>query len=295
MQNITQRMRVLSAAVVMTLLAPIAAVAQTQVRPGFNLFSAQQDVQIGQQSAAQIERQLPLVRSQSVNSYVSHIGERLVASAPGPRFDYRFRVVDASDINAFALPGGFIYVNRGTIAAAHNEGELAGVLAHEIAHDALRHGTHNASRAYLTQAGVGILGGLLGGRVGPNTAQIINIAGGLGLNTLFLRYSRASESEADILGAQIMARAGYDPRDMADFFRTIQSTDRRQTVQWLSDHPNPSSRVQRVEREASLIGAPRVAHYRGNSQLDRVQSTLASMRPAATTEQIVRRSAARAR
>ncbi len=138
--------------------------AQTRIKPGFNLFSPDQDVQIGQQSVQQAEQQLPILRDAAVEAYVNRIGQRLAANSGGPDFQYSFRVVNASDINAFALPGGFVYINRGVLDNARNEGEVAGVLAHEISHVALRHGTHQASKAYLAQAGISILGGSSAGK-----------------------------------------------------------------------------------------------------------------------------------
>ena len=135
------RTRFVSLAMVLALSAAIAN-GQTKVKAGFNLFSTSDDAQIGAQSAVQAEQQLPIVRDGNVNAYVNGIGQRLAANAGGPQFNYQFRVVNASDINAFALPGGYIYVNRGVLEQARNEGEVAGVLAHEISHVALRHGTH---------------------------------------------------------------------------------------------------------------------------------------------------------
>ncbi|HEY3170761.1 MAG TPA: M48 family metallopeptidase, partial [Thermoanaerobaculia bacterium] len=193
-----------------------AAIGQTQVKSGFNVFSVDQDVEIGKQSAAQAERQLPILRDSSIEGYVNRVGRRLAANAPGPKFPYSFKVVNASDINAFALPGGPVYVTRGIVETVRNEGELAGVMAHEISHVALRHGTNQASKAYLAQAGIGLLGGMIGGA--GATGQIIQAVGGFGLNALFLKFSRTAESQADILGTQIMARAGYDPLAMASMF-----------------------------------------------------------------------------
>src|SRR5205085_280944 len=117
-----------------------------------------------------------------------------------------------------------IYVHRGLLENVRSEGELAGVMSHEIAHVALRHPTNQVSKAYLAQAGVGILGGLLGGRSQSGGAQILGALGGFGLNTLFLKFSRTAETQADIVGAQIMARAGYDPNDMATFFSHMEQT-----------------------------------------------------------------------
>src|SRR5881275_1198831 len=245
--------RTFSAVLVTLMLTPAIALAQTKVKPGFNLFSAEQDVEVGRQSAAAAEQQLPMLRDAQVNAYVNGIGQRLARNAGGPGFNYQFHVVNASDINAFALPGGFIYVNRGVLDQAHNEGEVAGVLAHEISHVALRHGTHQASKAYLAQAGISILGGILGGKVGEGTAQIINAVGGLGLNALFLKYSRDIETQADVRGSQILTASGYTPADMVGFFQTLERVDPSKKTNWLSDHPAPPDRIARIEKEARML------------------------------------------
>ena len=259
----------------MAVLAITAGVAegQTKVNPGWNLFSAQQDVEIGQQSAVQAEQQLPILNDRTVEQYINNIGQRLAANAGGPQFQYRFRVVNASDINAFALPGGYIYLNRGIIDNARNEGEVAGVLAHEIAHVALRHGTHQASKAYAAQAGLQILGGLLGGRVGQNTAQILNTVGGVGLNALFLKFSRELETQADVRGAQILAASGYTPADMVSFFHQLEKVDKSKKTTWLSHHPAPPDRIARIEKERQLLREP-ANPTQNTTQLARVQQQL---------------------
>src|SRR5262245_55269085 len=234
-------------------ITPMTGLAQTQVKPGFNLFSPQQDIEIGKQSALEAEKQLQLIRDGRALEYLNRLGQRLSEQAPGERYPYSFKLVNAAEINAFALPGGQIYVNRATIEAAQNEAELAGVIAHEISHVALRHGTHQASKAYLAQAGLGVLGGLLGN---GSAGAIIGAVGGLGLNTLFLKYSREADTQADVLGAQIMARAGYDPLNLARFFETLQREAGRNPSgleKFLSDHPAPADRTQRIEKEAALI------------------------------------------
>ena len=246
------RTRFVSLAMVLALSAAIAN-AQTKVKAGFNLFSPSDDAQIGAQSAVAAEQQLPIVRDGNVNAYVNGIGQRLAANAGGPEFRYQFKVVNASDINAFALPGGYIYLNRGVLEQARNEGEVAGVIAHEISHVALRHGTHQASKAYLAQAGISILGGILGGKVGQGTAQIINAVGGIGLNALFLKYSRDLETQADVRGSQILAASGYSPADMVNFFQTLESVDKARKTSWLSDHPAPPDRIARIQQEARLL------------------------------------------
>src|SRR5262249_27652009 len=231
------------------------------------------------------ERQLPILRDSAVQSYVNRIGQRLATNAGGPNFQYQFRVVNASDINAFALPGGFVYVNRGVLDQARNEGEVAGVLAHEISHVALRHGTHQASKAYLAQAGIGILGGILGGRVGQGTADIINAVGGIGLNALFLKYSRDLETQADVRGSQILAASGYSPVDMINFFQTLENVDKAKKTNWLSDHPAPPDRIARIQREAQML---RVSNTPTTNvaELRSVQSQMSRYGAAPTSEQI---------
>src|SRR5688572_12478933 len=258
--------------------------AQTQVKPGFNLFSPEQDVEIGRQSAAEVQRQMPVLSDRELEAYVNRIGQKLAANAPGPKFPYEFRVVNASDINAFALPGGPIYLNRGIIDSARNEGEVAGVLAHEIAHVAVRHGTHQASKAYAAQAGLSILGGLLGGRVGQNTAGIINAVGGFGLNALFLKFSREAETQADLVGAQMLARSGYTPADMISFFQTLAKAEPSKKTNFLSSHPAPSDRISRLQREAQALNVP-LTPTTNVAELNRIQSRLRSAYGAAPTMQ----------
>ncbi len=279
--------RTLSAVLVTVMLMPGIALAQTRVKPGFNLFSAEQDVEVGRESAAQAEQQLPILRDAAVQNYVNRIGQSLAANAGGPNFQYQFRVVNASDINAFALPGGFIYVNRGVLDQARNEGEVAGVLAHEISHVSLRHGTHQASKAYAAQAGLSILGGLLGGHVGEGAANIINAVGGFGLNVLFLKYSRDLESQADVRGSQILAASGYSPTDMVNFFKTLETVDQSKKTSWASDHPAPPDRIARIQREQQMLRVS-ATPTTNVAELRQVQSRLRGYGSAMTSEQIAR-------
>jgi beta-barrel assembly-enhancing protease len=253
------------------------ALGQTELKPGFNLFSTQQDIEIGRQAATEIESQLPVLDNREVQDYVGRIGTRLAEHTPGPDFPYQFKVVNVSDINAFALPGGFMYINRGLIEAAGNEAELAGVMAHEISHVALRHGTNQVSRAYLAQAGLGILGALLGGGGGGSTAQIVGAVGGFGLNATFLKFSRDAERQADLMGAQILAGAGYDPMAMAYFFeqlREMQGRDPSSIERFFSSHPAPADRSQHVQRETQML---RVRERPPVGDFQRIQSRLKAM------------------
>lgn len=268
-----------------TVVAP--AHAQTLVKPGFNLFSVQQDIDIGNQSAITVGKQLPILSLPTSSPYIANLGVKLAARAPGAKYPYRFTIVNLSDVNAFALPGGAVYIHRGLLEAVRSEGQLAGVMAHEIAHVALRHATNQASKAYLTQAGIGILGGLLGGRQNSTTGQIIGAVGGFGLNALFLKYSRNAETQADIVGAQIMANAGYDPMEMVTFFESMRQTkgsDPGKVAQFLSDHPAPVDREARVRREMSLLGPIRRTPLVGNVVL--AQSELRRLPPARTMAQV---------
>ena len=233
-------------------LAPMAQAQRTQVKPGWNMFSPRQDVEVGQQVAYEAERQLPLVYDSRVDDYLNTLGHRLAAHAPGERFPYTYKMVNDPTINAFALPGGPVYINRGVIDAAENEAQLAGVMAHETAHVALRHGTNQASKAYLAQFPLAILG-VMGRNSGG--ALLAQLGGGFAANSLFLKYSRNAETQADVLGAQILYDSGYDPRALVQFLDRIQSRSRGGSSSvFFSNHPNPENRAGRVNQEVQRLG-----------------------------------------
>jgi hypothetical protein len=263
--------------------------AQTRITPPKNKYTPAQDVELGQQAAAEARRQLPIMRDEAVSSYMESIGRRLVQAIPAelrhPEFRYSFEAVNVREINAFALPGGPMFINRGMIEAAHNEGEVAGVMAHELSHVVLRHGTAQASAATPYEIGTiagAILGAIIGGRVGSVVAQGTQF----GLGAAFMRFSRAYEHDADIEGSQIMARAGYDPRDMASMFKTIEAKSGGGGPEWLSDHPNPGNRYEYITAEARSL---RVENpIRDTRGFEQVQAHLRSLSPAPTTEQATR-------
>src|SRR3954462_875656 len=260
--------------------------AQTKITPPKNKYSPQDDVKLGREAAAQVEQQLPLLSDDNVTSYVSDIGQRLVAAIPAelrhPEFRYTFKVVNVKEIYAFALPGGPMYVNRGMLEAAKNEGEVAGVVAHELSHVALRHGTAQATKATKYEMGT-IAGAVLGAIVGGRTGDIIAQGTQFGLGTAFLRFSREFEKQADIEGAQMMARAGYDPRDMANMFKTIEAQGGSGGPQWMSDHPNPGDRYTYINKEAQSLRVQN-AHNDNNGFLS-AKARLGKMSPAPSTEQ----------
>ena len=242
-----------------TLPPDVALAASDSNSPAFNLFSVEQDIEIGAASAAEAEQKLSLLNDPSLDRYLNRIVQVLAVDTPGAKYPYHIKAVDDPAINAFSLPGGPMYANRGLVVAARSEAELTGVIAHEMAHIALRHGTHQASKEYLANAGLGILGGLLG-KSGGDAAQMLGAVGGLGLNAAFLKFSRDDEYQADRLGAEIMASAGYDPTAMADFFTQLRAEGARNPgalEAFFSDHPPSADREARIREQAKhLARAP---------------------------------------
>lgn len=252
------------------------AAAQTVVAPPKNKYTPAQDVQLGREAAAQADKELRILRDPQTTAYLERIGRRIIDAAPAslqhPEFRYTFKVVDAKEINAFALPGGPTYFNRGMFIAARSEGEVAGVLAHELSHVLLRHGTAQATKATPYEIGT-IAGQILGAVVGGRTGAVIAQGSQIGIGAAFLRFSRAYERDADILGAQLMARAGYDPREMASMFRTIeQQSGGNGAPEFLSSHPDPGNRYDYVMREAEALRV--VNPMRDNGEFNNVRQRL---------------------
>jgi hypothetical protein len=279
---------VLIPAVVSLLMVP-AASAQTPIERHKNSFSPEQDVKLGQEAASEIRREMPMLNDGRTDDFIDRIGDRLIENIPSdfrqPAFRYSFDVVNLRDINAFALPGGPMFVNRGMIQAARSEGEVAGVMAHELAHVILRHGTVQATRGQKFQIGA-IAGQVLGSIIGGRTGAIVAQGSELGLGAYFLKYSREFEREADLFGAQLMARAGYNPRQMASMFQTIERQGGSRGPEWMSSHPNPGNRVEAINREAGML---RVNGSAGsNGDLQAIRARLEQMPAAQTSEQLAR-------
>ena len=237
--------RLLKAAVLPVTVTASLAVAQTRIMVPNNNYTPAQDVELGQQAAKEVEQQLPLLRDDGIESFVDRIGRRLVQVTPSElqhrEFQYSFKVINVREINAFALPGGPMYINRGMIQAAAVEGEVAGVMAHELSHVILRHGTAGATKQQPFAIGA-IAGAIAGAIIGGNVGQVVAQGTQFGLGTYFLRYSREYEKQADLLGVQLMARAGYNPLDLMHMFQTIEKQSGGGGPQFLSDHPNPGDR-----------------------------------------------------
>ena len=255
-----------------------------------NKYSTRDDIQLGQKAANQVEQQFPLINDEDAQAYLTRIGDRLVAAIPPefqhPEFRYDFKWVNASDLNAFALPGGPMYVNRGMLEKANNEGELAGVMAHELSHVALRHATAQATKNSGAGNTLRTLGLILGGAAvgGQAGAEL----GAYAAQGFMLKYSREYEAQADMLGAVIMARAGYDPIDLANVFRTIEAQGGSGGPQFLSDHPNPGNRYQAITNEARYLTISQNPPIKMTRDFERIQNKFRSMPRARSMAEIQR-------
>jgi hypothetical protein len=269
--------------------------AQTQIKLPKNNFSPAQDAEIGAKGAAEIRQQYPIIKDEAIAKYLAMLGDRLVAAAPAdlkkPEYRYSFTPVNLKEINAFALPGGPMFVHRGMFDAAAGEGEVVGVMAHELAHVLLRHGTANATKAQNPWLQLGQVAGQIGGAmVGGGAGAAISQGSQFGLGTLLLRYSRDFEKQADLLGAQIMAKAGYDPRDLGRMFETIGREARASggggTPQWMSSHPDPGNRSGYIAKEAATLT---MAAPADTSQFGPTKARFTALGPSTTMAEMAKR------
>lgn len=237
---------------------------RTQFKPGWNLFTTAQDIELGKRAADDARRQLPSCNAPNVDAYLTRLGQKLVAKLPtgGVNYPFEFHCVNDKEINAFALPGGYVFINRGVIEVCDNEAQLAGVMAHELSHVALRHGTVEATKAKAAELGVGILGALLGGNTG---GELLTELGKFSAGGVLLHYSRSAETQADVMGTQVLYDTGYDPRALVQFFEKIEAESKdANPPEFFSDHPNPEHRVERVEEEIQKLGG-QPAHVKKDS------------------------------
>lgn len=239
------------------LAAPLLVFGQTDIKIPKNKYKIEDDQKLGADYSKQVEQQLPILNDYDSTRYLQGVGDRLEGAIPSKyrqqRFNCGFKIVNARDINAFALPACYLYVNRGMIEAATNEGEMAGVMAHEISHAMLRHSTAQMTQQSNPLKQILGIGAILGGAIvlGETGAAIgQTIYSGL----FVLPYSREYEMQADTLGAQIMANAGYDPRDLASMFKTIErASGGSNGPDWFSTHPNPQSRYDNINNESNQL------------------------------------------
>ena len=254
------------------------------LRPGFNLFSQQQDIQLGQEAAKQVLQKSQPVDDRVLQDYVNRVGQRLAQTqeARASGFTFQFTALNNPQVNAFALPGGPMFIYTGLLKTVDNEGELAGVMAHEMSHVILRHGTHEATKRQFISLPAALAGGIAGAG-GGMLGQLAQLGIGLGANSVLLQFSRTAESEADALGSHLMAEAGYDPIEMAHLFQKLESTGGARIPQLLSDHPNPGNRIQNIEAEMRLL--PKRSYGYQTGEFAQTKARLGSLpaAPAATT------------
>lgn len=238
------------------------------------LISVEQEIELGKQAQVEVRRQVPDLQDATVSNYVRGVGRRLVARTAGPRYPYSFTVANQREINAFALPGGPVWIHRGAIAAAANEAQMAAVLAHEVAHISQRHAADRISKQLVANGLIGVLGALLGNDRGAQHAQLGArlLAGGY-----MLKFSRDDEREADEVGARIMRQAGWDAREMIAFMETLAREQGRNAggvAAFLSSHPAPAERAERLRKILRAGGTKDSAAFRG------IKARIAQMPPA---------------
>jgi predicted Zn-dependent protease len=254
----------------------VEAIGNRGVGKGVNLYSLEREIGLGKQLAQEVERSSKLIDDPVVTEYVNRVGQNLVRNSDA-RVPFTIKVIDSDEVNAFALPGGFFYVNSGLILRAQEESELAGVMAHEISHVTARHGTKNATKGELMQlATIPLILLGPGGWAGYGIYQGLNLA----IPITYLKFSRDAEREADFLGLQYMYKAGYDPNSYVTFFERIQADEKRRpgTIpKVFSTHPPTPERIESAQKEIARILPARQEYIVTTSELDNVKSRLRSI------------------
>lgn len=218
--------------------------------PGKAPLSRDQQLQLGLQTAAKVYQQMPVLPDNSPETqYIRALGQKLVATIPRDHsWPFEFHTVPQKEINAFALPGGPMFVNVGTITAAANEAELAGVMAHEMSHVYMQHSAKQVGKERTTDAIAGIVGAIINSTTNGDLSQLAQAGIQFGAQGLMLKYSRTDEAQADAVGAIILYRAGYNPQALSDFFKKL-AAQGSTGPQFLSDHPNPGNREEAIQKE----------------------------------------------
>ena len=239
-----------------------------------NWYSLETEIRMGKEYSQQVEASVKMVQDPVVTEYVNRIGQNLVRNSDA-QVPFTIKVIDSDEVNAFALPGGFFYVNSGLILAADEEAELAGVMAHEIAHVAARHATRQITRAQW--ANIGTIPLIF---VGGGIGYAVRSVAGLALPMTFLSFSRGFEAEADYLGLQYMYKSGYDPQAFISFFEKLQAKEKRKPgtlARAFSTHPQTPDRIEKSQEEIGRILPARPQYVVSTSEFDDVKSRLASI------------------
>ena len=239
-----------------------------------NWYSLESEIRMGKQYAMQVENSVKMVQDPVVTEYVNRIGQNLVRNSDA-QVPFTIKVIDSDEINAFALPGGFFYVNSGLLLAADEEAELAGVMAHEIAHVAARHGTRQMTRAQW--ANIGTIPLIF---VGGGIGYAVYEAAGLGLPLTFMKFQRNFEAEADYLGLQYMYKTGYDPQAFISFFEKIQAKEKKKPgtlAKAFATHPQTPDRIEKSQQEIATILPAKAQYIVSTSEFDDVKSRLSTI------------------
>jgi predicted Zn-dependent protease len=239
-----------------------------------NFYSLEKEIALGKQLASEVERQAKIINDPVIAEYVNRVGQNLVRNSDA-KVPFTIKVIDSEEVNAFALPGGFFFVNSGLILKADNEAELAGVMAHEIGHVAARHGTRQATRGEIAQLGMIPLI-FMGGWTGYGIYQAASVLVPVG----FLKFSRAMESEADLLGLEYMYKAGYDPTAFVDFFEKIETLEKRKpgtVAKVFSTHPPTDSRIQAAQKNIQEYLKAKPEYVLTTSEFNDVKGRLLAM------------------
>jgi predicted Zn-dependent protease len=249
------------------------AIGNRDIDKGINFYSLEKEIALGKQMAQEVERQVKIVDDPIIAEYVSRVGQNLVRNSDA-KVPFTIKVVDTEEVNAFALPGGFFFVNTGLILKAESEAELAGVMAHEIAHVAARHGTKQATRGELAQIGMVAASILVPySMLGYGAMQGANILIPVG----FLKFSRSMEREADYLGLQYLYKTGYDPTAFVDFFEKLQSMEKKKpgtVAKVFSTHPMNGDRIKAAQDETERILMPKPEYVVNTAEFNDVKARL---------------------
>lgn len=279
-KDASSRLRWGSLALVSSLLLAtvVSAEGPTRIKPGFNLFTKQQDVQLGQELATKIRQHSTIVHDPTLTAYVNAVGKRLAASeeARDSGFKFTFEVVADPAIDACALPGGPVFINTGLLKAVDNEAELAGAMAHEMSHVVLRHGTNQASKADLIQLPLALAGQMTDN--GSLMGQLTQLGIDLGASGMLLKFSRTAESQADLMGTHLMAESGYNPTQLAKLFDKLNEQNNVGALEFLADHPNPDHRSRAIRQEAAHL--PRQTYGYQTGQFQQMKRAVANLEEA---------------
>ncbi len=256
-------------------------VKQRELKPGFTMFPVAQDIEMGKAAIKEIEPTITILNDPAMTAYIKRLGDSITSQIQNPPFSFVYKMVNDPQINAFCVPGGFVYVNTGILINAENEGQVVGVMGHEIGHAILRHSANQMSKGMLLQ-GLATAGAMVGEMKGGVAGMAAQIGSGLGAQLMAMKFSRNHEKDADAFGSRLMSKVGYNPLEMARFFEKMQQMSGGKqaggVAGWMASHPNPGSRVQLIEQE--ILAMPRSNYSTDTGDFARFKAAAAKVVPA---------------